>query len=226
MKRIIKTCLCLIIVTTSAKLNAQVDTSTTQKLLQYIMQPIDKNQISTGFLEEYGCPMLPMATFNGTLTDSNRIDMNLWRTLYLQLQTGWARATANPLPAITSVNNTIKQNISPALPIPIPLLIGQYNTVRADAFSNNLLSYNSSTNQIYDVTGRSQNPYDTKNLFAACPNKKQTLSGAETFIIPAALIWNNTSKTISQLQIDFANGSGVSNSHHWLIIFSKLFRYR
>lgn len=61
---------------------AQVDTSTTQKLLQYIMQPLDKNQIPTGFLEEYGCPMLPMATFNGTLTDSNRIDMHLWRTLY------------------------------------------------------------------------------------------------------------------------------------------------
>jgi len=70
---------------------AQVDTSTVQKLLQYIMQPLDKNQISTGFLEEYGAPIIPMATFNGTLTDSNRIDMNLWRTLYFQLQTGWAK---------------------------------------------------------------------------------------------------------------------------------------
>lgn len=59
------------------KADAQVDTSTTQKLLQYIMQPLDKNQIPTGFLEEYGCPMLPMATFNGTLSDSNRMDMHL-----------------------------------------------------------------------------------------------------------------------------------------------------
>ncbi|MFN4008294.1 MAG: hypothetical protein ACK4HE_12380 [Chitinophagaceae bacterium] len=83
---------------------AQVDTSTTQKLLQYIMQPLDKNQIPTGFLEEYGCPMLPMATFNGTLTDSNRIDMHLWRTLYFQLQTSWTKTTSNPLPAITTVN--------------------------------------------------------------------------------------------------------------------------
>ena len=58
---------------------AQVDTSTTQKLLQYIMQPLDKGQIPTGYLEKYGSPMLPMATFNGTLTDSNRMDMHLWR---------------------------------------------------------------------------------------------------------------------------------------------------
>jgi len=184
------------------------DTSTTQKLLQYIMQPLDKNQISTGFLEEYGCPMLPAATFNGTLTDSNRIDMNLWRTLYLQFQTGWTRATANPLPAITSVNTTIKQNVSGTLPIPIPLLIGQYNTVKTNAFSSNLLSYNSSTKQVSDVAGRTQSPYDLKTLFAACPNRNITTVGTESFIIKSNMIWNNTSKTISQIQIDFANGQG------------------
>ena len=87
MKKLLKVLLVLIIHTTCIHSNAQVDTSTTQKLLQYIMQPLDKNQIPTGFSEEYGCPMLPAATFNGTLTDSNRIDMNLWRTLYFQLQT-------------------------------------------------------------------------------------------------------------------------------------------
>jgi hypothetical protein len=120
------------------KLFAQPDTSTTQKLLQYIFQPIDKSQVPTGFLEEYGCPILPMATFNGALTDSNRIDMNLWRTLYLQLQTGYCQTGTNPLPAITTVNTTIKQNSAINSPVPIPLLIGQYNTVRSDAFSNNL----------------------------------------------------------------------------------------
>lgn len=76
----------LLIILTAAPFSgkAQVDTSTVQKLLQYIMQPLDKNQISTGFLEEYGAPVIPMETFNGILTDSNRIDMNLWRTLYFQ----------------------------------------------------------------------------------------------------------------------------------------------
>lgn len=194
MKKLIGTCLCFAMLTYCTKSIAQVDTSTTQKLLQYIMQPLDKNQIPTGFLEEYGCPMLPAATFNGTLTDSNRIDMNLWRTLYLQLQTGWTRATANPLPAITSVNSTIKQNASSTLPIPIPLLIASYNTVKSNAFSGNLLSYNSSTRQISDVTGRTQSPYDPKTLFAACPNKNITTKGSESFIIKSKMIWNNTGK--------------------------------
>ncbi len=162
MKKFIKTCLFVALLTYCTKSTAQIDTSTTQKLLQYIFQPLDKNQIPTGYLEEYGCPMLPAETFNGTLTDSNRIDMNLWRTLYLQLQTGWTRTTANPLHTITTVNNTIKQNVSSTLPIPIPLLIGQYNTVKSSAFSSNLLSYNSSTKQLSDVTGITQNPYNSK----------------------------------------------------------------
>ena len=131
-------------------------------MLQYIFQNIDKSQIPTGFLEEYGCPMLPMATFNGTLTDSNRIDMNLWRTLYFQLQTGYIGNTTNPLPAITSVNSSIKQAIADSLPTPIPLIIAQYNTVKSNAFASNLLSYISSTKQISDVVGRTQNPYNSK----------------------------------------------------------------
>jgi hypothetical protein len=35
-----------------------VDTSTTEKLLQYVFQKIDKSQISTGYLAEYGLPLV------------------------------------------------------------------------------------------------------------------------------------------------------------------------
>lgn len=87
----------------------------------------------------------------------------------------------------------------------------QYNTVKSDAFTSNLLSYNSGTRQVSDVTGRSQSPYATRNLFAACANKKQSLTGSETFIIKPNLIWNNTTKTISQIQIDFADGQGFQS---------------
>jgi hypothetical protein len=38
------------------------DTSTVDKLLHYILQPLDKLQVSTSFLEEWGAPMLPMVT--------------------------------------------------------------------------------------------------------------------------------------------------------------------
>jgi hypothetical protein len=200
-------CILTTISISTIKLHAQTpDTSTTQKLLQYIFQPIDKNQIPTGFLEEYGCPMLPMETFNGTLTDSNRIDMHLWRTLYFQLQTSWSKAASNPLPSIITVNTAIKQNVADSLPTPIPILIGQYNTVKSNAFTSNLLSYNSSTRQVSDVANRSQSPYNTQNLFAACANKKQTLTGSESFIIKSNLIWNILPKPLARFKLILPTG--------------------
>ncbi|HKB43313.1 MAG TPA: hypothetical protein VKC90_02955, partial [Chitinophagaceae bacterium] len=60
--------------------------------------------------------------------------------------------------------------------------IGPFNTVRSDAFTGNLLSYHSNTNQIFDVPGRPQSPYQLNNLFAACPNKKQTIRGIDSFV--------------------------------------------
>ncbi len=88
------------------------------------------------------------------------------------------------------------------------MLIGRYNTVKSNAFSSNLLSYNSSTKQVHDVPGRPQSPYDNKNLFAASPLRSQTVRGIETFIIKSNAIWNNTGKSISQIQINFADGNG------------------
>src|SRR5690625_2212165 len=98
-----------------------IDTSTTEGLLHYILDPLDKSQISTGYLAAWGAPILPMTTFNGTLTDSNRIDMNLWRTLYFQLQTSYCGSGSNSLASITMVNNTIRQNTADSVPAPIPL---------------------------------------------------------------------------------------------------------
>jgi hypothetical protein len=185
------------------------DSSTIQGLLQYIMQPLDKNQIGNGYLEEYGFPAISMATYNGTLSTNNRFELNSWRLLYFQLFTGWCRSTSNPMTPIGTVNNTIKTNTSPTLPIAIPILIGQYNNVKANAFSSNLLSYNASQRKVYDVAGRTQNPYESKRLFAAVPVNQYSTDGSESFIYRSNMVWGNTALTVSQLQINFGNGAGL-----------------
>jgi len=185
------------------------DSTTIQGLLQYIMQPLDKNQIPNGYLEEYGFPAISMATYNGVLSANNRFELNSWRLMYFQLFTGWSRATTNPMIPISSVNNTIKINTSPSLPIAIPLLIGAYNTVKSNAFSSNLLSYNASQRKVYDVPGRTQSPYESKRLFAAVPVNQYSTDGSESFIYRSNMVWGNTTLTISQLQINFGNGSGL-----------------
>jgi hypothetical protein len=61
------------------------DKSTFEKLQRYVAGPLDKSQVPTGFLEDYGAPFIPMAAFNGNLSDSNNIEINLWCLLYFQL---------------------------------------------------------------------------------------------------------------------------------------------
>ena len=63
------------------------DTSTIENLQRYVASPLNKSQVPTGFLEDYGAPFIPMAAYNGQLTDSNDVEINLWRLLYFQLFT-------------------------------------------------------------------------------------------------------------------------------------------
>ena len=64
------------------------DTSTIDGLYSYIFAPLDKTQISTGYLEEYGVPILTLAPYNGTLSSNNKIDMTTWRLLYCSGKAG------------------------------------------------------------------------------------------------------------------------------------------
>jgi hypothetical protein len=123
MKKIIVATVMVALATALPKLaKAQApDTNTIEKLQRYIAGPIDKTQIPTGFLEDYGAPFVPLTAFNGMLSDSNDIEINAWRLLYFQLQTSYAQAGTNPLPSIIDVNTALSQNYSHGQAIPIAL---------------------------------------------------------------------------------------------------------
>ena len=84
-----------------------------EKLQRYVAGPLDKSQVPTGFLEDYGAPFIPMAAYNGQLSDSNKIEISLWRLLYFQLQTSYCQAGTNPLPSIVTVNDALKNIACP-----------------------------------------------------------------------------------------------------------------
>ncbi len=65
------TLLWVVLATALPTIGIAQDTSTIDKLLTYIIAPLDKGQIPTQYLAEKGTIFLGMNTFNGTLTDDN-----------------------------------------------------------------------------------------------------------------------------------------------------------
>lgn len=208
MRRLLLCCLSALLLLTTTANSQTYDTTEIQGFLQHLMQPLDKNQIPTGFLEEYGLPAIGMKLFDGTSNDANWSEPNLWRLLYFQMYTSYTGAGANPLPTIQTVNSIINQNLSPGAPIPIPVLLGSYNKFREDALQQNLLSYDGYNRRLYDVPGRMQSPYTTHRLFSAVPMRNESFTGTESFVLNTGMVWGNTGLTVNNLQVDFQNDAG------------------
>lgn len=207
MQKFIRKCLLAFAIVCSLITNAQtIDTTTIEGLYQYIFSNLDKSQISTHYLEEYGAPVLSMGKYNGILTDSNKVDINIWRALYWQIASAYVGTGTNSFPSIKTVNTTIKPTMNEANGIAIPLLLAKYNSVISTAFSSNLLQV--TNKQVRDVPNRVQSPYKQNALFAAAPTRAYTNNGTTSFLFSSDLIYSNNSAKITSIFIDCGDGTG------------------
>ena len=181
-----------------------------------VFQNVDKTQASTQYLKEYGYPFLAMDNFNGTLLDSNLLDMNAWRMLYGTFGTSYVGSNSPPIPQLSSINTTVANYVETGV-IPVSLLYTNYNDLRPDALSANLMTY--SNEQLYDVAGRTQNPYRTQTLFAAAPSISYASTPVTKFMFNCDLITSNitsnftgcTGGSNSTVAADFSDGLGYRN---------------
>ena len=106
--------------------------------LDQVFINVNKTQIPTGFLEEYGIALTRFTPFNGVVSDSNKLDIATWRKVFATLYTARIDG-ANPLATLAAVNTTIETTESNfASLLPVPLLYADYNSIRIDA---NLIFY-------------------------------------------------------------------------------------
>jgi hypothetical protein len=178
--------------------------------LDQVFVNINKSQIPTGFLEEYGIALARFTPFNGVLSDSNKLDIATWRKVYATLYTARING-ANPLGALATVNSTIETTEANfASLLPVPLLYADYNSIRPDAITASLLS--ASNNQLFDVPGRTQSPYYARSLFAAAPSIAYAYTSAPRVLFKPELFYNASSKTLNYINVDFGDGRGYLNA--------------
>lgn len=64
-----------------------------------VFQHIDRTPVSSGLLIDYGFSFVNPANYQGTLLDSNCVDLGTWRLVYGGLHDGAAHLTGYPLDA-------------------------------------------------------------------------------------------------------------------------------
>lgn len=199
----------VVLLTTSLNLFSQTDSARDE--LNHIFQYIDKSQIPSGYLDEYGPQFIGKQWLTGVLADSNMVPgMSGFRFLYNDIENAHIYTGATALTPLENVDSVVNQAPS-GNATPLIFLTAQYSTLREDAIQQNLFTY--SNNQIFDVTNRSQSPYQLHNFFAACPiSEVATQQNTLSLTYKTAFVYSNINKPINQVWIDFLDGQG----YHYL----------
>jgi hypothetical protein len=190
----------------SINIGAQAQVDSLRTTLDNIFLYADKSQVPTGFLDEYGAQFANLKTYNGVLTDSNVVNAMAWHYIYASVYSSKIYGT-NTLPT-PETNYTVfnSEAILNANVNPVSMLALNYSSLKPDAVTNNLFTI--SNNQLHDVPGRTQSPYQLSTAFAASPFYETDEDGTLSLIFKQNLFINTTGKTVSSIPVNFASGSG------------------
>lgn len=178
--------------------------SVAQKLTS-VFANVDKSQVPTGYLYEAGMRFLELRNYRGTLSDSSVTDQSVLRYLRLQLASSRV-AGADTLPQVRAYNARMEAALASAGgAIPLTVQCMQYAAIRPDALEQNLLR--GQNEQLFDVAGRAQSPYQTQTLFAAAPLLAYSRTGTVSFVFRRNLFLTNYTVPV-QLYLDFGDGQG------------------
>ena len=186
----------------SISISAQVpdDIDNTGYSRDYIFEHLDLSEVPSGLLYDYGLPIAPLESFTGQAPNENHVMKEpTFRLLYATLFS----AATNPgvmLPdPLINLGPVIEENT-----IPFKMLFYRYDTFREDALTEGLISI--TDNQLYNVSGASESPYESQEVFAAMPwTKKELILG--TYSFTQDMITNLESE-VQKIWIDFGDGNG------------------
>jgi hypothetical protein len=177
--------------------------------INYIFQYVDTSKITTGLLIDYGLQMIAPEYFDGVPADSNYVDMDTWKMLYLGIYSSKINNNANLVLPDTIFNRI--DNASYTNAVPVAMMHFQYNQFRENAVSLGIL--NIINDQIIEVQNPNldnikNTPYITKQLFAVAPKELYFDSPIVSFVFMQNLWYTNVNKIVQKHEINFNNESG------------------
>jgi hypothetical protein len=118
--------------------------------MDHIFMYMDKSRITTGLLSDYGLQMVDPVYFNGIPADSNYVDMDIWKQLYIGMYGSKINSNVS-LTAPETVYNQIEKAVH-STATPIAVMHFQYNKLNDDAVKQGLVAV--VNGQIREMVGK------------------------------------------------------------------------
>lgn len=91
---------------------AQQDTTNYFGMSNYMFKYLDKSQVTTGLMSDYGIELMDLAGYNGvTLDTTDYVGLQEWRLLYASIYSTQINGTAN-MEYLDTINSRINNYIS------------------------------------------------------------------------------------------------------------------
>lgn len=201
-----KTLLFLLLLHLCLAIHAQTPADEVINRMNYVFEEINRSNVPTGLLSNYGVQPIPLEYYNGIPADSNFVNIDSYKLLYAGV---YSAKFNNNITLITpdELSQQI-QNYSSGSSIPVSVMHYEYNRIKDDAVEQGLVTV--ANDQIIEIAGK--NPYETVDLFAAGPKEVITEGGTVSFIFPSTLRITNINKSVQNLQIRFDENLAFENT--------------
>ena len=183
------------------------DYSSIRSELNSMFEDLDKSKIITGLLLDYAVDLVDLSLFDGeNMSDSSTVNYATLQYILSSIRSA-APVTA-PFQDVSVISDTLSARNLRTGHIPICLTVFDYNQIRADALTNNLINYDESTGKVSDkYIGNSWvNPYTVNTVVAFSPLINTSTSWNVTFTYDDEYLFSN--RIINNITIDFGDGLG------------------
>lgn len=175
--------------------------------MNYVFSPLEKNRVPNGLLLDYAMEFVDLKSYNGVLTDTNKVNAGLLRDMYATIAMSAIHTNAGGIYSPDYVDSIWQLQRQPGI-ITLSGLYYNYARLRDDALNSGLITV--SNDQVYDryVNGVWQNPYQTETVFAMSPPLHAYSGKSFQVVLPSNLWFTNNASTVSSIAVDFNDGVG------------------
>ncbi len=167
---------------------------------------LNKSTMQTNVLRSY-VDTVGIGLFNGI----NPLPIKTLGVLKLVHELNYFALNQNLINRSDSLMKKATRKIVSNHQIPILIINYQYDKIRENALSANLLTLQEG--KYYDVFPRNESPFVLDTLFAAAPIKEKIYAGENHFLISREFLVTNLNDPTS-IEIDFDDGNGFRNVNY------------